>query len=112
MFLRGLDPLFTIREGTCDDAFESCIPEFKRWAAFLSAQLAQIRDKLVHPSHNRHAARTVKGKLIKGQAGNTRSYRYYFVQPCWFAPLAQVVPLGPWATPFPFLVWALPPLPV
>jgi hypothetical protein len=36
----------------------------------------------------------------------------YFVgvQPALVAVLAQVVPLGPWATPFPFLVFDLPPL--
>jgi hypothetical protein len=31
------------------------------------------------------------------------------VQPALLAPLAQVVPLGPVATPFPFLVLDLPP---
>jgi len=37
---------------------------------------------------------------------------YYFVQPASYLPLAQVLPLGPWATPLPFLVLALPPLAV
>ena len=36
----------------------------------------------------------------------------YFVQPASYFPLAQVLPLGPWATPVPFLVLALPPLAV
>jgi len=34
----------------------------------------------------------------------------YFLQPWWFSPLAHVAPLGPWATPIPFLVLALPPV--
>src|SRR5271165_78445 len=38
-----------------------------------------------------------------------RTAHPYFLHPCWYLPLTQVVPPGPWATPMPFLVLALPP---
>ncbi len=38
------------------------------------------------------------------------SVRFYFLHPCSYLPLAQVVPPGPCATPIPFFVLALPPL--
>src|SRR5271169_2795739 len=39
-----------------------------------------------------------------------RTAHPYFLHPCSYLPLAQVVPPGPCATPIPFLVLALPPL--
>src|SRR5271165_6658966 len=39
-----------------------------------------------------------------------RTAHPYFLHPCSYLPLTQVVPPGPWATPIPFFVLALPPL--
>src|SRR5450631_3238862 len=46
----------------------------------------------------------------KDECQSMRAVYFFVVQPSWFLPLAQSVPPGPWDTPIPFLVLALPPL--
>jgi hypothetical protein len=63
-------------------------------------------DRLVVPV----AKSYLRSRVFRDNLRCALSYHYYFVQPSSYLPLAQVLPLGPWATPIPFLLLALPPL--